>query len=447
MQDLAIVTNTIPSIAASIRTYEFNRILFIPTNYVVALVMNHRIWLRSFVCVFLFVILYVSYHTIPSSRRKAIAVTNGPSSRPSLASQLQTEIVTSRTEAEKNLPENSTGTGLITQFALSESATVKNDAEKKSQQFENDAVNNKVAKQLLQRSRNEVKRELPPSVIDHVKTFVFFLGHSRSGHSIVGSIIDSHPNMVVASEVDVFTRLSDGSLAPIKSEIFNALWGNTREDLTNGLRAKSTDGKGYNLFVDGLYEGSYVDHIDVIGDKKGGITTNLLATEPDKWLHVYDILISLNVTIKVIFVVRNAYDNIGTSLFYGLNSNINVNNFGRVKQSNNTYNFDPSIVQKNIERYFFYHQAIADARKKYNLDVIEIHITDLISDPRGSLLYMCDSLGVTCSDKYLEICSNKIFKTESRTRHLIRWTDEQLTIIQQNIEKYSCLKDYNFYSS
>ena len=207
---------------------------------------------------------------------------------------------------------------MITQLALSESATVKNDAEKKSQQFENDAVNNKVAKQLLQRSRNEVKRELPPSVIDHVKTFVFFLGHSRSGHSIVGSLIDSHPNMVVASEVDVFTRLSDGSLAPIKSEIFNALWSNTREDLTNGLKAKSTDGKGYNLFVDGLYEGSYVDHIDVIGDKKGGITTKLLATEPDKWLHVYDILISLNVTIKIIFVVRNPYDNIGTSLFMDL---------------------------------------------------------------------------------------------------------------------------------
>ena len=403
--------------------------------------MNHRIWLRSVVYVFFFVILYVSYRAIPNSSMKTIAITN----EPSRVSPLQTEISTEVEILEKNLSGNGTETGSITQFALPESVTVKNKVEEKSQQFDND--NNEVTKQLLQWSGKEVKKELPPSVIDHVKTFLFFLGHSRSGHSIVGSLIDSHPNMVVASEVDVFTRLSDGSLAPIKSEIFNALWVNTREDLMRGLRAKSTDGKGYNLFVDGLYEGRYVDHIDVIGDKKGGITAKLLATEPDKWLHVYDILISLNVTIKVIFVIRNPYDNIGTSLFYGLNTNINVNNFGRVKQSNDTYNFDPSIVQKNIERYFLYHQAIADAKKKYNLDVIEIHITDLISDPRGTLVNICDSLGVTCSDNYLKICSNKIFKTVSRTRHLIRWTDEQLIMIQQNIEKYTCLKGYNFYSS
>ena len=55
---------------------------------------------------------------------------------------------------------------------------------------------------------------------------------------------------------------------------------------------------------------------------------------------------------------------------------------------------------------------------------------------------LCNSLGVTCSDNYLKICSDKIFKTESRTRHLVKWTDEQLVTIQQNIEKYGCLKGY-----
>ena len=233
--------------------------------------------------------------------------------------------------------------GLKNGTARIENSTV---MEKKLKRFSNNTAKNKVVKKLPQWSGNKAEKELPLSVIDRVKTFVFFLGHGRSGHS---SLMDSHPNMVIASEVDVFTRLSDGFLALIKSEIFSALWVNSRKDLKNGLRAKSTDRKGYNLFVDGLYEGSYVDHIDVIGDKKGGITTRLLTTKPDKWSHVYDILQSLNVTIKVIFVIRNPYDNIGTSLFYGRNSYTAVNEFGGIKQSNDTYNFDPSIIQKILK--------------------------------------------------------------------------------------------------
>ena len=343
----------------------------------------------------------------------------------------------------KTLPpsENILGIEMKTNLPLSDNTST--EIKKKVPQFKS-VYKSEVRKTLPQWSRNEVtqKRKLSPSVIDHVKTFVFFIGHGRSGHSIVGSIMDSHPNMVIASEADVFTRLSDGSLVPTKAEIFNALWVNSKESIINGLRFKYANRKGYDLYVDGLYEGRYVDHIDVIGDKEGGYTTQMLATKPDKWLHVFNILKSLNVNIKVIFVIRNPYDNIATGAFY----DFNPNNIANIKQSNNTYNIDPAIIQRNIVTYFLYHQAIVDAKKKYNLDIIEIHTKDLISDPRGTLLNLCNSLGVTCSNNYLEICSSKIFKTESKTRYLVRWTDEQLVTIQQYIERYKRLKGYNFNS-
>ena len=50
-----------------------------------------------------------------------------------------------------------------------------------------------------------------------------------------------------------------------------------------GFRAASFNGKGYTLFVDGLYQGRYIDHIDVIG---GGATTYMLLTQPKKWSNV-----------------------------------------------------------------------------------------------------------------------------------------------------------------
>ena len=101
------------------------------------------------------------------------------------------------------------------------------------------------------------KNQLPQDVTDRIKTFVFFLGHARSGHSIVGSLMDSHPHMVISHEADLFTKLSKGAIAPTKSAIFNTVWSNTKLSIKHGRnRAKTTDGKGYTLFVDGLYQGS-----------------------------------------------------------------------------------------------------------------------------------------------------------------------------------------------
>ena len=287
----------------------------------------------------------------------------------------------------------------------------------------------------------EAKGKLPQSVIDHIKTFVFFVGHARSGHSIVGSLIDGHPHMAISHEFDLFAKLSDGSLAPTKPEIFNALWYNSRQALA-GFRAKSFDGKGYTLFVDGLYQGRYIDHIDVIGDKRGDSTTYMLLTQPKKWLNVFNTLKLLNVTLKVIHVIRNPYDNIATILMYSLHKN--KDNFGDVKKRNESYELQSEVITSWIKSYFSYHQAIEKAKKIYNLDIIQIHGKDLVLDPSGTLLRLCNYLGVICSNNYLEMCSIKIFKSVSRTRHMIKWTDKHINMMQQNIDKYSSLKGYNF---
>ena len=283
--------------------------------------------------------------------------------------------------------------------------------------------------------------KLPSSIINHVKMFVFFLGHEHSGHSIVGSLMDSHPHMVISHEFDLFNRLSGGSLVPTKAEIFNALWMNSKETIINdGVRTKSI--KGYTLLVDGLYQGKYMDHIDVIGDKKGYATATLLADQPQIWLASFNIIKSLELPMKVIHVIRNPYDNIATSALFMYKQK--GESFGEMKRSKKTFKVKSNIIDYEIHMFFALFKQIVDAKKKYNLDIIEIHSHELISDPRGTLFKVCNSLEVTCSNNYLEICSKKIFKNISKTRHLIQWTDGQLNTIQWNIDKYNSLKDYNF---
>src|SRR5687767_7508658 len=35
-----------------------------------------------------------------------------------------------------------------------------------------------------------------------VSSYVFFVGYPRSGHSLVGSLLDAHPDMAIAHEMD-----------------------------------------------------------------------------------------------------------------------------------------------------------------------------------------------------------------------------------------------------
>ena len=281
--------------------------------------------------------------------------------------------------------------------------------------------------------------KLPQNVIDRVKTFVFFLGYPHSGHSIVGSLMDSHPHMVISHEADLFTKLSKGVIAPTKTAIFNAIWENTLGTIIHGIRAENN--KGYNLTISNSYEGKYVDHIDVIGDKKGGTTVYLLMKQPKRWSDVFNSIKALNITIMVILVHRNPYDIVASTY---LMAHYSLPKFASIKKANTSVKTNAGQVNGWISDFFSYLKAIVNAEKAYNLDMIEIHGKDLISDPKGTLLKLCNDLGVACSENYLEICANKIFRTESRTRYLIKWTDENLKTMKENIGKYSSLKDYSF---
>ena len=47
---------------------------------------------------------------------------------------------------------------------------------------------------------------LPKSVINHVNCFLFFVGYARSGHSIIASMLDAHPNVAIAHEYALFVK-------------------------------------------------------------------------------------------------------------------------------------------------------------------------------------------------------------------------------------------------
>ena len=283
--------------------------------------------------------------------------------------------------------------------------------------------------------------ELPVEIVNGVKTFVFFMGHSRSGHSIIGTILDSHPHIVIAHESGILTRVLNRQCAD-KSFVLNEIWRGSSSNRTK--YAESTTRKGYTLGIDELYQGKYLDHIEVMGEKQGSTASLLYARSPDTFQTLLDKLKStLHVPIKVLHVVRNPYDNIATLVLY---SSYDVMQVTKLKYSNKTINVAPEVIDKQIRIYFVRYKAIEEAEKVLNLDLMRIHNVEFVSQPRVVIGKLCKFLGVGCSEEFINKCSEKIFNKESKTRYKLKWQDYQIKEIKANIQKLDSLSGYDFNS-
>ena len=294
----------------------------------------------------------------------------------------------------------------------------------------------------LQRTVCTKSVTLPQPVLAKIKLYLYFIGHPHSGHSIVGSILDSHPHIVVSHEFDVFGKLNNRLKFCNRMCLFNALWENSCKSTTNGLRTDEADKKGYTLAIDNLYQGVYQSYIDVIGDKRGGLTAMMYMKDPDTFESTFYKLKSIiNMPMKVIHVIRNPYDNIATSVLFDYKRVEHVK-ITTLKESDHKQSIDPKLVDKNIVKYFNIYQAIEEVKIKYNLDVLEVHGKDLIADPKKVIMTMCDSLQVNCPNHFLSMCADKVFPEELKTRYKLKWTNDQISTVKMNIKKYQNLRRY-----
>ena len=284
---------------------------------------------------------------------------------------------------------------------------------------------------------------LPPEVINGIKTFVFFIGIARSGHSIVAALLDSHPHIVISDELDVFNKVLNHRHVN-RSSLFNQIWYNScAKAVTPDANANiHSTSKGYSLAIDGLYQGSYQSYIDVIGDKIGGVTIKTFMADPklfESQLNKLNTLTKLRV--KVLHVIRNPYDNIATIVTYRY-FKFRQSKVVKIKNSDGKLNTSSELIDEVIKYYFDLYEASEVMRQQYNLDTMDVHGKDLIINPRATVVKMCDFLQVSCSDDYLSVVSRKIFHDESKTRYKLTWTDEQISRIKDNIQKFSSLTQY-----
>src|SRR3954469_5158305 len=107
---------------------------------------------------------------------------------------------------------------------------------------------------------------------DDVEVFCLFMGYTRSGHSLVGTVMDAHPEMVIAHEGKIFehsTELSiTGNLRDLDRDgLFDYLVARSHRQAQEGRRGFRRENQGSNL-VPGGHHGEFTK-LRVIGTKRG----------------------------------------------------------------------------------------------------------------------------------------------------------------------------------
>ncbi len=116
--------------------------------------------------------------------------------------------------------------------------------------------------------------------------------------------------------------------------------------------------------------------------------------------------------IKVIHVVRNPYDVASTRLLY-------ADAVGQSKIEcllQNTNSVVCMRLEKQVNRTITLTTHVLTTT---SLDVLDVHLVDIIEDPGRALQTLCTFLGVDSTD-YINTCANKLYKKVSRTRDTVK---------------------------
>ncbi|XP_078371117.1 uncharacterized protein LOC144654755 [Oculina patagonica] len=105
---------------------------------------------------------------------------------------------------------------------------------------------------------------------------------------------------------------------------------------------------------------------------------------------------------------------------------------------------NPKILDWKINQYFQLVAANQRVRERYGDAVIDIPGHETVLRPKETLLRLCDHLQVTCSEDYIEKCSEVLYGTPSVTRDKVVWTEEQKARVTKIMKKYPFLKQYSF---
>lgn len=278
-----------------------------------------------------------------------------------------------------------------------------------------------------------------------VHTILFFVGYPRSRHSLLGSLLDAHPHMVISDESTAFSRWKDRQTTWIRESIFSfydTISSASERASTKGRRSFSLEGtvantsSAYGYHVPNQWQGRYDEYIEVIGDKAGGLTASaLLSSNAVDAVHLLQK--ASGAKVKFVHVVRNPFDNIATMVLRHSDLRKRTGDHQQKVEA-------PEIMATTIRRYFHLAEGSQKARSEFPSQVIDISSKDFVQFPAETLRRICDFLEIGCSERYIQDCSSIVDTVPSKTRDFVEWSVENKMKVENEMKRFPFLKDYSY---
>lgn len=238
--------------------------------------------------------------------------------------------------------------------------------------------------------------------------FVVFVGNPRSGTTLVRSLLNAHPSVLISNEVHVLRCIAAG-------ESWNSVLGRILDNERQFSAQPVWTGYDYNV----PQVGSAVAQpsIRVIGDKKACRTSQLIEADPTLIRRLQD---WSRLPVRFIHCVRHPFDVITT------------------KTRRNGL-----PLRQNIDRYFRSEQAAISVHDAVGDEsYLRIYQEDLIDRPEHVLQELLQFIGLDAFDSYVRACRSVIYDKPRNSRHGIKWPASDIVEVEKRTKRFPHLHSY-----
>ena len=264
-----------------------------------------------------------------------------------------------------------------------------------------------------------------------VKRYVMFLSTGRSGHSWIGSVLDAAPNALVANEYGAFKKFRNERRQMTQDSLFEGLAKNSF------ICGKYGRIQVYDYSIPGLWQGKIGNGqvIDVIGDKMGGSTVEVLRSFGDPWedkgapeaqqKFIQEFRDMVKVPLRAVVVLRNPFNMIATNHLRGGWKGKEI---------------PSSSVQMELNKY---RQIIWASENLFEPgEVHTMTMESFATNTETEMILLCEFVGIRCPPNMFQIVNNLTNHTPHDTYMLAQWEEEQVIVVNDFIEKH--LSEYGY---
>jgi hypothetical protein len=255
-----------------------------------------------------------------------------------------------------------------------------------------------------------------PDRFAQVRTFCVFVGHNKSGTSLLGGLLDAHRDIVLADEVDALRYVEAGFA---RDQILYLLDRGSRSEARKG-RVTARRLQPYSYRVPGQWQGSTLVPL-VVGDSTSGTSTRRLGAHPDLCGGLRSLMPGVDV--RLIQVIRNPFDPISLMMVRGGRSFAN-----------------------SIDHYFAACETLARIRRTEGGAIFPVRYEAFVGDPIAGLTSVCAFLGVDADRAYLDACASIVRPEPDGGREMVRWTRPWIDDVERRLARFAFLEGYSYES-